>query len=109
MVEPDNRLAQCRLAAAGLADEAEGLPLLLREGDAVHRLDRRMAPKAADGEMLLEVIDNEDRIRVDRLYRCIQNFLCQEGLLRRVASNERGALLVTPHACSMGCQHAARW
>src|SRR5690606_29504086 len=51
--EPDDRHGRDALAAAGFADDAEGLALIQGEADAVDRLDRapageKMRPEIAD-------------------------------------------------------------
>src|SRR5258708_28549244 len=55
--------ADRRLAAAGLADERQGLATRDLEGHAVHGIDKGPAAEhaAADRKMLLEVVDLEQR------------------------------------------------
>ena len=62
----DDRPAERRLAAAGLADQPEGLALVQGDADVVDGLDARHSPVEEDSrldrEVLDEVLDLEDRI-----------------------------------------------
>jgi hypothetical protein len=64
LVEPENGATDRRLAAARLADEAEGLAALDRERDVVHRLDVADVPveqdAALDREPDAEVLDLDE-------------------------------------------------
>jgi hypothetical protein len=68
-----------RLAAAGLADDAERLALAQREGDAVdglHRGDFLLEDDpAGDGEVLLEVLDDEELVALELELRLLQRLL----------------------------------
>ena len=70
LVEAGHETRRRRLAAAGLADEAEGLALVDREADAVDGLDRRadhpQALDLAEREVSLEVGDLEQRLVAHR-------------------------------------------
>src|SRR5205823_4024492 len=61
--QPHDAARKRRLAAAGLADDAECLPLVQRERDAVdgfHRRDLLLEDDPArDREVLLDVLDDE--------------------------------------------------
>ena len=65
LVEPEHRPADGRLAAAGLADEAERLAALDRERHAVHGLDVTDVAveddPALDREPDLEVVELDER------------------------------------------------
>ncbi len=58
LIQMQNRAADGRLAAAGLADQTQGFAAADREGNIVHRLERLGAEKAqVDIEILFEAFD----------------------------------------------------
>ncbi len=67
--QPGDQPAHCRLAAAGLADHAQGLPGVHREADPVDRLHGPVDPleqALADGEVLLQPGDPQQRLALGR-------------------------------------------
>ena len=67
VVQAEDGAAGRRLAAAGLANETHGRAALEIERDAVHRLDMANGVSdyaALDGEILLQVVDLKDILRV---------------------------------------------
>ena len=63
LIEMQNRAADCRFAAAGFADETQGLALVDGERDAVDSLEGLgLEHPHADIKILLEVLDLDQRL-----------------------------------------------
>ena len=84
LLERDDEPADRRLAAARLADEAEGLALADGEGDVGDGLDAAdlalQDGSGGDGELLYEVVDLDDDLAGGELLDSLQ---CQRGRPRR--------------------------